>query len=64
MSGEVAGLAASMSAESGVSPAALPVRDIQAELRNRNFLLDVRERMKSGQGRRRSLKTRIAIQPV
>jgi hypothetical protein len=43
MSGEVAGLAASMCAERGTGPAALPVRDIQSELKKRTFVLDVRE---------------------
>jgi len=43
MSGEVAGLAASMAAERGVAPAKLPVADLQAELKARGFVLDVRE---------------------
>ena len=43
MSGEVAGLAAALSAERGIDPAALPIQDLQAELKQRNFLLDVRE---------------------
>ena len=43
MSGEVAGLAASMCAERGTDPAALPIRDIQSELKKRTFVLDVRE---------------------
>jgi hypothetical protein len=43
MSGEVAGLAASMAAERGISPDKLPVKEIQGELLKRNFRLDVRE---------------------
>ncbi len=43
MSGEVAGLAASMSAERGVEPGKLPVEELQGELKRRKFLLDVRE---------------------
>ena len=43
MSGEVAGLAASMCAERGTDPAALPIQDIQSELKRRTFVLDVRE---------------------
>lgn len=42
MSGEVAGLAASMAAERGADPAELPVPELQAELSNRGFALDVR----------------------
>ena len=43
MSGEVAGLAASMSAERGISPEKLPVAELQSELKKRKFILDVRE---------------------
>ena len=43
MSGEVAGLAASMAAERDIVPGALPVADLQNELRNRSFLLDMRD---------------------
>ncbi len=43
MSGEVAGLAASMAVERGISPGALPIPDLQAELKQRRFVLDVRE---------------------
>lgn len=43
MSGEVAGLAASMSVERGINPDRLDVGDLQSELKKRSFLLDVRE---------------------
>jgi len=43
MSGEVAGLAAALAAERGLPPDRLPVPELQAELRRRRFLLDVRE---------------------
>jgi hypothetical protein len=43
MSGEVAGLSASLSAERGISPDKLPIADLQSELKTRKFLLDVRE---------------------
>lgn len=43
MSGEVAGVAASMAAERGLAPDRLPVADLQAELKSRHFLLDVRD---------------------
>ncbi len=43
MSGESAGLAAAMSAERGVLPENLDVNDLQAELKKRSFLLDMRE---------------------
>ena len=43
MSGEVAGLAAAMSADRNVMPDALNVTDLQNELKKRSFLLDMRE---------------------
>jgi len=43
MSGEVAGLAASMAAERNILPDALPVADLQAELKKRGFILDMRD---------------------
>ena len=43
LSGEVAGLAASMSAERGIPPDKLPVAELQSELKKRKFILDVRE---------------------
>lgn len=43
MSGEAAGLAASMCAERNIQPDALSVPDLQNELKNRGFLLDMRE---------------------
>ncbi len=43
MSGEVAGLASALSLERGVSPDKLPVAELQAELKRRKFILDVRE---------------------
>lgn len=43
MSGEVAGLAASLAAERGILPDELPVDILQTELKNRSFLLDMRD---------------------
>lgn len=43
MSGEVAGLAASMSAERGITPDSLSVKDLHTELKKRGFMLDMRE---------------------
>lgn len=43
MSGEVAGLAASMSAERKITPSKLPAYELQGELKRRKFILDVRE---------------------
>lgn len=43
MSGEVAGLAAAMSADRNVLPTDLNVTDLQNELKKRSFLLDMRE---------------------
>ncbi len=43
MSGEVAGVAAAMSAERGVQPGKLSVAELQAELKKLKFALDVRD---------------------